>query len=225
MHGGHAGHEMSMPMETLDAAAQAARQAKLLADKRESEFNHHLAGTLLILAGVFILAEGSLRRRWPWVRFVWPACFLLASLFLLLYSDTELWPFGPQSWYYGLTHEIEDVQHKIFAVILLGVAFVEIERARGTLKAAWSGWVFPIVAAFGSVLLLFHQHQTTAQGADHMAIMHRVQSQHLAYSITGFGIGLSKGLSEFRITWQSILAKLWPGLMIGLGVLLLLYRE
>src|SRR5581483_4002760 len=42
----HQGHEgMSMPMDQpADAAAQARLQAKLLADKRESEFNHHLAG-------------------------------------------------------------------------------------------------------------------------------------------------------------------------------------
>src|SRR6266403_230242 len=94
----HSGHDgMSAPMD-------AARQRKLLADKKESEFNHHLAGFFVVLAGIFILAQGALTRRWSFLRFAWPACFLLSSLFLLVFSDTELWPFGPQSWWYGLTH-------------------------------------------------------------------------------------------------------------------------
>ena len=225
VHEGHANHKMSMPVEPFDPAAKVVAQAKLLADKRESEFNHHLAGILVILAGVFILVDGTLRHHWPYGRYVWPICFLVAGLFLLVFSDTELWPFGPMSWWYGLTNRAEDLQHKTFAVILLGLAFIEIQRARGVLKGVWSGWVFPIVAAFGSVLLLFHEHASGTHGADHMVIMQRIQSEHLSFSITGFGIALTKGLSEVRVGWQSIFAKFWPVLMIVLGVLLLLYRE
>src|SRR6202167_6531123 len=39
--------------------------AKQLADKRESEFNHHLAGVMLILAALFFLGKQRLARRWP----------------------------------------------------------------------------------------------------------------------------------------------------------------
>src|SRR5713226_6847662 len=102
------GHDgLSMPMDDhmqmdhsqMDhSQMDAAEQRKLLADKRESEFNHHLAGLFVILAGIFILAQGALARRWSFLRFAWPACFLLSGLFLLVFSDTELWPFGPQSW-------------------------------------------------------------------------------------------------------------------------------
>src|SRR6266850_6039573 len=118
----HTAHDMraamSMPMEEEMDSAKA---AKLLADKRESEFNHHLAGFFVVLAGVFILAEADMRNRWPSVRYAWPLCFVLSGLFVLIWSDTELWPFGPQSWYYGLSHHLEVVQHKIFAVLLLGL--------------------------------------------------------------------------------------------------------
>src|SRR6202050_2445325 len=38
--------------------------AKQLADKRESEFNHHLAGAMLILAALFFLGQERLARRW-----------------------------------------------------------------------------------------------------------------------------------------------------------------
>jgi hypothetical protein len=226
MHEGHGSREkMSMPLELPDPAAEAVYQATVLADKRESEFNHHLVGILLILAGTFIFAEGALCHRWPYGRFVWPICFLFAGLFLLVFSDTELWPFGRMSWVYGLTNRAEDLQHKTFAVILLGLAFIEIQRARGVLKTAWSGWVFPILAALGSVLLLFHEHASGTHGVDHMVIMQRIQYEHLGFSLTGLGIALTKGLSEARIGWQSIFGKFWPVLMVLLGVLLLLYRE
>jgi hypothetical protein len=221
---GHEGMDMSMPMPD-EAPMDPAHMAKLLADKKESEFNHHLAGALVILAALFLLAEETLRKRWPFVRFAWPACFLLAGLFLLVFSDTELWPFGPQSWWYGLTHNMEDVQHKTFAAILLIIGVIEVQRARGVLKAAWAACAFPVLAICGSVLLLFHEHHSGMHGADHMTIMHRIQAEHLSFAITGGSIGLVKGLSELPTPWKSVFQKLWPLLMIILGVLLIRYVE
>jgi hypothetical protein len=62
-HTAHAMHAaMAIPMEEEMGSAKA---AKLLADKRESEFNHHLAGFFVVLAGLFILAEAGLRNGWP----------------------------------------------------------------------------------------------------------------------------------------------------------------
>src|SRR5215467_8297007 len=60
----HSGHEMHAGMSMpLDGAAGTPNQAKLLADKRESEFNHHLAGLFVLVAGLIILADGSLHER------------------------------------------------------------------------------------------------------------------------------------------------------------------
>src|SRR5205823_8334909 len=69
----------------------------ILADKQESEFNHRLAGFFVIVAAIFIFSESYLGKRWSLVRYVWPVCFLAAGLFLLVFSDTEIWPFGPQT--------------------------------------------------------------------------------------------------------------------------------
>src|SRR6266446_1967548 len=83
----HTAHDMhaamSMPMEEEMDSAMA---AKLLADKRESEFNHHLAGFFVVLAGLFILAEADIRYRWPSVRYAWPLCFILSGFFVLICS-------------------------------------------------------------------------------------------------------------------------------------------
>ena len=222
MHAPHAHDGMSMPM---DATVNAAMQAKLLADKKESEFNHHLAGFLVVAAGLLILAEGIVRERWPLVRHVWPLCFLASGLFVLIFSDTELWPFDSQSWYFGLTHHTEVLQHKIFAVLLLAVGVIELQRARGVLKAAWSAWVFPVIAVAGSFMLFFHDHQGGMDGPNHMELMHRIQSQHFSFALTGFGIALSKGLAEKPSAWRPFFERLFPTLLIVLGTLLLVYAE
>ena len=91
---------------------------KLLADKAESEFNHHLAGLFVILGGLFILTQGVFTGRWPWTKYIWPSTFLLSGLFVLVWSDTELWPFGDRQWLEALQNNREVLQHKTFALLL-----------------------------------------------------------------------------------------------------------
>src|SRR5262245_44660542 len=164
----HDMHDMEHMHDEHSQINNQAMQAKLLSDKRESEFNHHLSGFLLILAGALIFMEDRLARRLPQVRYAWPFCFLLAGLFILAFSDTELWPFGPQSWLYGISTDHEVLQHKLFAVILLGLGVIETLRIRGTLKGAWASWIFPIVAVSGAILLLFHSHEAGMHGPNAM---------------------------------------------------------
>jgi putative copper resistance protein D len=209
----------------LSSEGDRAAQVKLLADRRESEFNHHLAGFLIVLAGVFILAQELLAARWPLARYAWPLCFLAAGLFVLIFSDTEIWPLGDQNLYYALTHNMEDLQHKVFSIILLVLGFVETQRVRGRLKAAWSAWVFPVLSLAGVVLLLFHSHEAGMHGPDPMALMEHIQLQHRWYASVGFGIVLTKGLSEVPTKWGRMFNKTWPVLLIVLGASLALYSE
>ena len=216
--------DMSMQMDD-QTPMNASQMRMLMADKEGSEFNHHLAGIFLILAGFFILAEGALPRQWSVLRFVWPSCFLISGLFLIAYSDKELWPFGPQSWWYGLTHSLEVLQHKAFAVILLAIGIIEVQRARAVIKAGWSRWIFPVLACCGSIMLLFHEHSGVMSGPGHMAAMAQIQSEHQSFAAAGFGIGIFKGFSELPNQWQEMFARLWSSLIIVLGVLLLVYTE
>ena len=216
----HAGMSMSMPMP-----ADGPTPALFLKWKLESEGNHHLIGLFVALGGVFLLAQDVWKKRFPAVRYAWPVCFLLSGLFVLVYSDTELWPFGRKPWIQGTITNPEVIQHKLFAVLLLGLGLVEMLRARDRLKAAWAAWVFPVLAVVGSVLLLFHSHSAGMHGENHMAMMARIQTEHQSYAATGFGIGLTKGLAEVKTRWRTIFAKLWPTLMIVLGVLLMFYTE
>ncbi|PYT93500.1 MAG: hypothetical protein DMG36_09525 [Acidobacteria bacterium] len=222
----HDMHNMpGMKMNVPAAPEDPAQAAKRLADKQESEFNHHLAGLFVILAGAFILAESHLVTRLPVVRYAWSTCFLAAGLFVLFYSDTEIWPFGPQSPWYAITHNVEDLQHKIFSIILLALGYVEFQRARGRLKSPWAAWFFPVVGGAGAILLLFHVHSGDMQSPHAMESMERIQRQHHWFASTGLGVALANGLAETSQKWQQFFRKVWPALLIILGVLLVLYKE
>jgi hypothetical protein len=213
-----------MKMEVAAPAPTPEVLAKQLADKRESEFNHHLAGVLLILAALFFLAQDRLASRWPGARYAWAACLLLAGVFLLVFSDTEIWPFGYQSFYYAVTHNVEVAQHKTFAAILVALGVVATLRTSGRLRGLWSAWVFPVLALAGATMLLFHHHGGM-HGPDAMQTMVRVQHQHLRFAGAGVGVALAKGLADTSGKWQPVFNRLWPLFMIVLGVMLLMYTE
>ena len=136
-----------------------------------------------------------------------------------------IWPFGPKPWLQGVVTNPEVIQHKTFAVLLLVLAVIELARARHLLTALWTAWVFPVTAIAGSILLLFHSHEGGMHGPDHMVTMARIQTQHLSYSLTGFGIGLTKGLAEVRTGWQPLFTRFCAALMALLGMLLMVYVE
>ena len=202
-----------------------AENLKLLADKKESEFNHHLAGFFVLLGGIFILAQTAVTNRWPVAVYVWPSSFFVSGIFVLVWSDTELWPFGTRQWSEALQNNREVLQHKTFAALLLGLALIEYLRVNGTLRTMWSAFIFPVLAIGGSILLLFHEHEGGMQGANHVEVMARIQSEHLSYAAVGIGIGLAKLLADVNVRGRKIFSMLWPGLMVGLGILLMFYRE
>lgn len=202
-----------------------AEKAELEADRRSSEFSHHLAGIFVFLAGLFFLVQEKFAGRWPSVRYVWPVCFLAAGVYLLVFSDLNIWPFGSEGFWYGISHDGEILQHKIFSAILLLIGGVELQRARGRLKAVWSAWVFPVAALAGAILLLFHEHGAGRHGPDHMQVMEHIKREHLGFSITGGGIAVSKGFFETHGPWGNFFGKLFPLLLMLLGALLMIYTE
>src|SRR5213593_2020273 len=97
------GHHHETPT-LFEAPIDQETQAKLVADKKESEFNHHLAGLFVALGGAFMLLHGLAEAERPRANYIWPATFLVSGIFVLVWSDTELWPFGPRQWLESREH-------------------------------------------------------------------------------------------------------------------------
>jgi hypothetical protein len=126
-------------------------------DVIDSEWNHHLAGYILIgSAGVLLLSLCF--SRVGFLRVVWPFLFVAAGLFLLAWSDKEIWPRGFLSWSWLFHHDAEARQHKIYGILLLVMGAVEYLRWRGKLKGWGRTWIFPVLALAGACLLLVHDH-------------------------------------------------------------------
>ena len=58
-----------------------------------------------------------------------------------------------------------------------------------------------------------------------MEVMEHIKAEHLGFAGVGGGVALTKGISEVRGGWQEVFKKVWPSLMIVLGILLMLYTE
>jgi hypothetical protein len=130
-------------------------------NKAPSEFNHHVAGWALIGVG-FLVLTSFLSPDLRALRYLWPALFLFAGLFLALWSDAEIWPRGNLSWAWLLHHDQEAGQHKIYALFLIAMGSVEYLRLRGSLNRFWRTWAFSILATAGAVFLLVHDHTASS---------------------------------------------------------------
>jgi hypothetical protein len=126
-------------------------------NKGPSELNHHIAGWALIGVGVIVLTNLSSSRLKPH-SYIWPALFILAGIFLALWSDGEIWPRGNLSWSWLFQHDAEARQHKIYSLLLIAIGAVECIRIRGSLPRLWKSAAFPLIAVTGAGMLLIHDH-------------------------------------------------------------------
>jgi len=225
----HEHHPAAQPAQGQAPAAQAPYKEDprpwFLRGKGFREFGHQMAGVFLLAAGLLLVLQDRLSTRLSAIRYFWPFCFLLPGLYLIILSDTEIWPFGDQNLFVLLRTDMQVLQHKVFSLILLAVGWIELQRARGKITATWSAFVFPVLALTGGVLLFFHPHAIGGHGPEHAASMMMVQQQHFWFGVVGVGIALTKLLAELKWPWKSLFARVWPSLMMVMGVLLLVYKE
>jgi len=124
------------------------------AEKAWSEYNHHWAGLIVLIAG--LLALFSRRRTMRWARF-WPLSFAGLAVFILLRADPENWPLGPRPFWQSFAAP-DVLQHRIGALLIVVFAAFECAVQAGKLRARWATYVFPAMCALGAALLLTHEH-------------------------------------------------------------------
>src|SRR2546422_189411 len=129
------------------------------AGKAYSEFNHHLAGVFVLLIGLSELRGAMGVAMLAWSRFLLPAAMLGAGAYLMIWSDHDTWPIGSLSFTRTfLSDDYETIQHKLYAILLLGVGSVELVRRMGRAnRAAW-GAPLPVLALVGGLMLFLHGH-------------------------------------------------------------------
>lgn len=187
-----------------------------------SEFNHHLAGWLVVVLALAELSQ-TLKLGPPgWIRLLLPGALAITGAFLLIWSDHEAWPIGSltlsQTWF-GEDQEI--FQHKLYGLLALAIATVEILRRIGILVHA--AWLVPLpaFAIIGGWMLFGHSH-----GAHPSA--HKIALHHAAMGTLAITAGSSKlvaawkhGTAASAARWE----RLWAALILLIGVQLIFYSE
>jgi copper resistance protein D len=119
-----------------------------------SDYNHNISGIFLTTMSFFAMLSYS--SRCQWARF-WPVGFMLLGIFLFFRSDAESWPLGPISFWDSTFNNGEVLQHRIATLLVFMLGLMEI-RARLNNNQTALPYVFPVLAAFGGMMLLSHSH-------------------------------------------------------------------
>ena len=188
-----------------------------------SEFNHHLAGMLVLIIGLSELRQALAMPFWAWTRFLLPGALLTAGSFLLVWSDHNAWPIGSLSFvetFFGSDSEI--FQHKSYGVLSLAIGIIELLRRLGRIgHTVWAA-PLPLFAIIGGLMLFGHSH-----GGHPSA--HKIAMDHALMGTMAITAGSSKLLSDwFRFplhTQSSKWGLLWAGLILLIGIQLLIYSE
>jgi uncharacterized membrane protein HdeD (DUF308 family) len=187
-------------------------------DKAFSELSHHIAGGFVLLMGLGELAVALGSRRWGRLRWLLPAGMLGAGLYLLIFSDIDVWSLRDVFIQPFIVGDLETLQHKFYALILLAVGAIEWRRRQGRLAhPAWQ-WPLPLLAIIGGAMLYAHKHNVLT---DVMVITMHHRLMGAAAILAGLVKLAAAGDAPRRASWETA----WSTLVVLIGVELLLYFE
>lgn len=191
-----------------------------LEGKAYSERNHQVAGVLVLLIGISELRGGMGLTRLAWSRLLLPIAMLSAGGFLMVWSDHDAWPIGSLSVTQTFfSDDVETVQHKLYATMLLSVGTVEFLRR--TDRVTHGAWGVPLsaLALIGGAMLFLHSHGTHPSA-------HQIAIHHAVMGTTACVAGLCKIMAGAKLhEGPSPWALAWAALVLLIGVELLVYRE
>lgn len=185
-----------------------------------SDYSHNIAG--LFLLAMAVLALLSYRRGLHWMRY-WPVGFIALAIFLYLRNSAGTWPLGPIPFWASTFGDAELLQHRVATLLALVLGGLE-TYARAPHAPARLRYLFPILTAFGGVLLVTHAHSVFE-----IKTLFLIQSTHVAMGVLAIVMAAGRWL-ELRLAGvddvQARIAGLVAmGAMALIGAVLVFYRE
>ncbi|HET6618495.1 MAG TPA: CopD family protein [Dongiaceae bacterium] len=182
-----------------------------------SEYNHHLAGLIVLVMGILVLLDKTGKA--PWARH-WPLLLIVLAGALFMRSEAESWPTGSLSLADSL-RDPEFIQHKAFMVLMTSFAVFEWSVRNKVTRNGWAKYVFPLICALGGMMLLTHSHSIAN-------VKERLLQEmtHMPLAVFAIWSGWTRWL-ELRLDGRAkvIAGWLWPVFFCLTAVTLLLYRE
>ncbi len=183
-----------------------------------SEYNHHVAGAIVLVMGILVLLEKTGKA--PWARH-WPLLLIVLAGFLFLRSEAEGWPTGSLTLAESL-RDPEFIQHKTFMVLMTGFAGFEWSVRNQVMRNGWAKYVFPLICALGGMMLLTHSHSIA-----NVKELLLLEMTHMPLAVFAIWSGWTRWL-ELRLEngrAKAIAGWLWPTFFCLTALTLLLYRE
>lgn len=182
-----------------------------------SNFNHNVAGLFLTVMAAVALVGYFWQARWS--RY-WPAGFIGLGIFLFFRSDAQAWPLGPLGFWESTLGDGEILQHRIATLLAFVLGTLEI-RARTQETARNLRYLFPVLCAFGGILLLTHSHAGFELKTEYL-----IQSTHTVMGLLAVILAAARWL-ELKLdpsaaSWAGITAM---GSMGLIGLILMFYDE
>lgn len=120
-----------------------------------SDYNHNISGIFLTVMSLFAML--SYNKRFSWAKY-WPVGFILLGIFLFFHSDAETWPLGPIGFWESTFNNGEVLQHRIATLLVFMLGVMEVKARMTQDPNSRLPYVFPVLAAFGGLMLLAHSH-------------------------------------------------------------------
>ncbi len=163
--------QTSSPSHTALIAGEAGRvaiidQVPSIAATEWSNYNHNIAGIFLTTMSFFAMLSyikhlpsplSAFDKYLPLTRY-WPLGFVGLGIFLFFRSDAETWPLGPIGFWESTFNNGEVLQHRIATLLVFVLGIIELSARMTKNPDSKLPFVFPLLAAFGGLMLLTHSH-------------------------------------------------------------------
>lgn len=154
--------QTSSPTHTDLIAGEAGRvaivgQVPSLAATEWSNYNHNISGIFLTVMSFFAMLSYVNKSGFERFKY-WPLGFVGLGIFLFFRSDAETWPLGPIGFWESTFNNGEVLQHRIATLLVFVLGIFELTARINKNPDSKLPYVFPLLAAFGGLMLLTHSH-------------------------------------------------------------------
>ena len=132
-------------------------QVPSIAATEWSNYNHNIAGIFLTVMSFFAMLSYVKHSAFEKFKY-WPLGFVFLGIFLFFRSDAETWPLGPIGFWESTFNNGEVLQHRIATLLVFVLGVIELSARITGSENRKLPFVFPILAAFGGLMLLTHSH-------------------------------------------------------------------
>jgi len=132
-------------------------QTPSLAATEWSNYNHNISGIFLTVMSFFAMLSYVKYPAFSPLKY-WPLGFVGLGIFLFFRSDAETWPLGPIGFWESTFNNGEVLQHRIATLLVFVLGIMELAARMTKNPDSKLPFVFPLLAAFGGLMLLTHSH-------------------------------------------------------------------